>query len=307
MLTGKQFFIFLTAILLCSIASITRASDFIIIDNPNNYYGTVLGKPLAINGTSSQPNFTVRLTINSTSIGTTTTDAYGNWSFTYNNLTDGSYTVTAELVSNAFEVLAITSNSFTIDNPETISFTSMSEGDTIFFNPDSIIGTSSLPNTTVQLYMDGNLIATTTTDAYGNWSVSYIISTNGSHTFVADLIEYYDYPTDLYPYPIASASVDITASIPILFPSGKNQVRVLDGYVPTTGSGSGSGYTYTVSGSIMTINFTPVYSSIPAIIATGQRSSGASTVTIASISTSAVSISFSSGTQQVHFTATALQ
>lgn len=297
----------LSIVLLASFTQgILIASDYITIADPSNY-GTVSGSPLTIDGTSSQPNFTVRLSINTTRIGTTTTDLYGNWSFTYDSLADGNYSITAELVSSAFEVLATTTNSFTTSNPETISFTSLSEGEIIFLNPEVISGTASLPNATVQVYMDGNLIATTTTDAYGDWSVSYTITTNGSHSFEADLIEYYDYPTDLYPYPIATATVDITAAIPILFPSGKNQVRVLDGYVPTTGSGSGAGYAYTVSGSIMTINFTPVFSSIPAIIATGQRSSGASTVTISSVSTSAVSISFSSGTQQVHFTATALQ
>ena len=302
----KHFFMFLALISLCFITTILQAGDFITITDPVNY-GFVSGSPLTIDGTSSEPNFTVRLSINSTPIGSTTTDIYGNWSFTYNFLDDSNYTLTAELVSGAFEVLAITTNSFTTENPETIAFTSIAEGYMIFFNPDTIAGTASLPHATVQIYFDGNLIATTTTDAYGNWSVSYTITTNGAHTFLAQLIEYYDYPTDLYSYPVASASVDVIAAIPILFPSGKNQVRVLDGYVATTGSGSGSGYTYTVSGSIMTINFTPVFSSIPAIIATGQRSSGASTVTIASASTSAVSVSFSSGTQQVHFTATALQ
>jgi hypothetical protein len=295
----QKYFTLLALISLCFITNILHATDFITITDPANSY-TVTGSPLTIDGTSSQADFTVRLTINTTPIGTTTTNAYGNWSFSYNYLADGNYTITAELVSSAFEVLAIATNSFTTENPETIDFSSIVDGETIFLNPEIIAGNASLTNTNVNLYMDNNLIGTTTTDTYGNWQISYIITTNGSHTFVANLV-------DAYGYTLATTSATITAAIPILFPSGKNQVRVLDGYIPTTGSGSGAGYTYTVSGSIMTINFTPVFSSIPAIIATGQRSSGASTVTIASVSTSAVSISFSSGTQQIHFTATALQ
>lgn len=269
--------------------------DFITINDPAYDY-IINDTNVTFDGTSSQPNFQVQLIVNSTHIGSTTTDVYGNWSFTLQDLSDGTYTLTANLLSDAFEIIATEASIFTMINPDNIIISTPSDGDAVFINPLTVTGSASVPSTTVELYLDDVLVETTATDVNGNWQTSCTITSNGAHTLLAQL-------TDIYGYPITSTSTDIIAAIPIIFPTGKSQVRVTAGSIPTTGSGSGPGYTYTISGSIATINFIPAFSSIPSIIATGLRSSGSSTVTVTSISTTATSIAFSSGTQNIGFTA----
>ena len=279
------------------LTTILKGSDFITINDPiADLYGTVSGMPLIIDGTSSQPNMNVRLFVNTTEIGYTPTDISGNWNFSLPNLGDGTYTMTATLINSSSNALAVDTVSFMVDNPDTIIITSPAEGDSVSYDPIIISGAASLPSATVNILLDGTLVTTTTTDINGNWSASYILTAaNGTHTFLAQLLSGGS--------PIASASVDIVSLIPLIFPAGKTQVRVVAGGIPASGSGSGAGYTYSVSGSIATINFIPAFTSIPSVTATGMRSSGSSTVTVTSISTTAASIAFSTGTQNINFTA----
>lgn len=278
------------------------ADDFISITDPiASSYGTVSGNPLVISGTSSLANTTVRLFINTTEQTTITTDAYGNWNTTSSDLANGTYMLTALLVVSSSPPI-ITTQSFTVYNGETINISSPTQASAIVLNPVTLSGTASLSNATINIYLDGTLVATTTTDAQGNWQYSYTLTTtNGSHTFLVDLLEYG------YEYPVASASVDIVNSIPFVFPSGTSQARFVNGDVPTSGSGSGPGYTYSVSGSTITINFVPAFSTTPSMTTTGLRSAGSSTVSLTAVSATAATIGFSSGTQVVHFSAATLQ
>ena len=101
-------------------ASCLRGADTITINNPVDS-STVSGNPLLIDGTSSQVSFTVRLTIDSTVIGSTTTDGVGDWDFSYPFLGNGNYTVTADLLDGGFQVLATDTNSFSVGSSETIA------------------------------------------------------------------------------------------------------------------------------------------------------------------------------------------
>lgn len=260
---------------------------------------TVSGAPLSITGTSSEPNALVRLFINTTALGSTTTDISGDWDFTLDTLDNGNYTITADIVGSDFEVLATDTNSFTVDNGERITITTPTANQIVFLNPSTASGTASLASTTVQLSLDSVVVGTTTTDASGAWSIPYTLLSNTTHTLLAELM--------VMGSPVASATVSITANISVIFPAGKSQLRVIDGDAITSGTGSGYGYTYSISGSIATISFVPAFTVAPSVIATGQRSSGSSTVTISSVSGTAASIAFSTGTQKIHFTASALQ
>lgn len=272
------------------------ASDFVIISAPA-VSSTVSGEPLVIMGSSSQVSFRVRLTINTTEIGSATTDGVGDWLFTLPDLINGNYTIVADLLTDEFDLLATTSSSFVVHNAETISITSPIDGDVLSVSSLMVTGQASLASADVQLLVDSSLVTTTTTNATGYWQAAYTLSSNNVHTLLAQLL--------VAGIPVATSSVDVEAAIPIIFPSGLSQLIVIDGNAPTTGSGSGQGYTYSVSGSIMTINFSSAFATVPSIVATGLRSSGSSTVTLASVSSSAVNISFSAGTQKIHFTATA--
>lgn len=281
-------------LLLCNLT--TQGVDYVTITAPAQG-ATVSGAPLSISGTSSQANYRVRLKINTTEIGSATTDGSGNWAFSATT-SNGSRTITADLMSSLFETVATSTNSCTIQNPATITITTPQDNDAVLSNPATVVGTTSASAGLVNLSLDGTLVTTATADTSGNWQAAYTLTTNDTHTLMAQLM--------VLGSPVASASVDIMAAVPVIFPTGKSQIRVINGNVPTTGSGSGSGFTYSVSGSIVTINFVPAFSSVPSIIATGLRASGSSTVTLSSVTTTAASTTFSTGTQRIYFTASAL-
>lgn len=286
----------IVSVLLCMLCTFINVNgmETVTIVNPANS-ATVSGSPLVINGTSSEANALVRLRLDSIDIGTVQTDAYGDWSFELSGGNNGSYTLYATLMTNSFDMLATTNNSFTIENPESIVILAPTHDQAVLYNPLTISGVSSLPSTTVRISLDSVVVATTTTDSNGDWSTSCTLNSNGLRTLLAELI--------VSGYPVASATITIDAQIPVIFPTGKSQVRVVGGIAPTTGSGTGTAYTYSVSGSIVTINFVPAFGATPAITATGLRTSGSSTVTVTSISATAATIAFSTGTQNISFTA----
>jgi hypothetical protein len=276
-----------------------NVENTITITNPiDASYGTVSGKPLIVNGTASVANVIVRLAYDNIPAPAAITDAKGNWSATY-NLIDGYHTIIAQLSTpDRHGFLAMDQVTCMVENPPSITILNPTEGNTISYEPIILSGTASLPLTPVQVSLDGTLIETMSTDNNGNWQASYTpTTTNGMHTFLVTLMAN-DYITKL-----ASTTVDINIAVPIVFPADKNQVSVIAGLIPTSGSGSGPGYLYTISGSIATINFIPAFYSIPSINATGLRSSGSSTVTVTSITPTATSIAFSNGTQYINFTA----
>lgn len=285
--------LFLNVLLLLMCTITLNGMDFVTISAPADG-ATVTAVPLSISGTSSRANFRVRLKINSTEFGSATTDGSGNWAFAV-SMTNGSYTLTADLMSPAFETYATAANNFTIQNPQTISITRPAENDLVFLSPSIVEGVTSLASGVVNLSIDASLVATTTADASGNWSAAYNLTTNGLHTLLAQLM--------VSGSPVASSSVNITGAVPIIFSTSIAGMRILRGEVLTTGSGSGVGFIYTVAGSIVTINMSPPFATVPSVFATGMRASGLSTVSVASATTSAINITFGTGTTKIYFLA----
>lgn len=272
-------------LLFCMMAgSALVASDFITISTPLDS-STVSGSPLLVEGTSSQPNAQVEFIFNEVDIGNLTTDSSGNFSVSFSSVANGVYTITLNLLaSDNTTVLATTTVTFAVVNPATISITTPTEGTELFTNPFTVSGTASEALATVNISIDDIFAATTTTDESGNWSVTFPLATNGYHTVLADLV--------VSETTVASSSITVLATI---------IQRVLRGLVPTIGSGSGQGFTYSVSGSVITITATTPFIFSPIALATGQRSSGDSTVTIISTSTTELNIGFSLGTENVYF------
>lgn len=299
----KKNLILVSALSMIASTSLLMCSDYITITDPiPSGSGSVSGNPLIMDGTSSEPNMNVRLFINGTEVSPVGTDGSGNWSQNVTGLGNGSYTLTAWLTDSSFNILATDSVSFTVDNGNSIYINSPYEGQTVSFDPVTLSGAASIPSATINILLDSNQVASTTADGNGNWETSYTVTAaNGVHTFTVELMAGDDVTV------LASANVDVIANIPLVFPSGTSQLRFINGDIPTTGSGSGDGYTYTISGSTLTINFVPAFSITPSITATGLKSSGSSTVSLTSVTTTAASIAFSSGTQKVHFSASALQ
>ncbi len=300
--------IFILPIILFFSTVTPNAADFVTINDPiESGYGSVNGNPTIFYGTSSQPNMEIGIFLNGAQITSTYTDMFGNWRSSY-PLCNGTYTLSASLITPYLATLALETTTFTVDNGTFLNTNTPAQGSTVFINPIILSGTASLANATINISCDGTFVASTTTNNNGNWQYSYILNaTNGSHTFLIELLDpNHDYYYDDYGI-LASNTINITSNIPILFPTGTTQARIVEGDVPTSGSGSGPGYIYTVSGSVITVNFTPSFPATPSVQATGFRSSGSSTVTLASVSPTALSISFSTGTQTVHFAASLLK
>jgi large repetitive protein len=279
-----------------------NGGDFVTIDDPiASSYGTVTADPLIMSGTSSQPNVQVRLFFNGNETSSAYTDEYGNWSSTSPYLNNGTYTLTAILTTFSAESPTMDTVSFTVDNGNTISINNPTLEGTVFINPILLSGSSSLANATINISLDGTLVASTTTDANGNWQHLYTLTAaNGAHTVSIDLLDTIENTT-------TSNAMNIISNIPFMFPAGISQARFVNGDIPTSGSGRGPGYIYTVSGSSITINFIPAFTATPSLSVTGLRPAGSATVSLTSASPTAATLTFSSGTQAIHFSAAALQ
>lgn len=274
-----------------------QAIDTIAIIAPADN-ATVSGSPFTMSGTSSRANFRIKITINSTDIGSAITNGSGNWNFTLQNLANGDYTITAELISSTFEILASDTHTFTIRNPETISIASPLHNEIIFSSRALAEGQASLSSTTVRLSVDGVLMTTTATDGLGNWQAEYTLTTNDVHTLLAELI--------VSGSTVASSSVAIISSNSIALPSGSSQLRLVAGSIIMSGSGSGQGYNYSATATTATLNFDPIFTATPILVLTGENSGGSSTTTITSLSTGTAQMSCTTGTEKLYFAALTL-
>lgn len=215
--------ILLSVFTLCTVSNSLNAVDFVSITTPANN-STVSGQPLVITGTSSQPDLNVRLTIDTTIIGTVPTDSNGDWNFQVDGLSNGDYTLTADLITGSFEILATTQNDFTVHNPETIFINNPVEDEIVFLNPSIIDGSTSLPFGVIDISLDSNFITTVTADEFGAWAATYTLTSNGAHTLTALLTQ------DNQP----SASVNIIGAVPVLnVLSGSNTSTTSDGITVT--------------------------------------------------------------------------
>lgn len=297
-LLPKNILILVLLSLSSSLLGLEAAS--ISITNPS---GTINGNEISMNGSSSEANAFVSIYLNGNYLGYVTTNGIGNWSYTMAGVTqNGNYTLEVSLLNRDLNVLATSSRTFTVSNSNSINITSPTPNQILVSNPVTLSGIASLPFATVNISLDGSLVTTATTDGEGNWERSYTLNAApGTRTFLAQLL--------LSGSPTASASVNITNNIPLVFPQGISQNRLIAGNisVPTPASGSGPGYTYSISGSTVTISFVPSFSVVPTVTATGFRNSGSSTITISAISSSSVSLVFSTSTQRIYFSASALQ
>ncbi|WP_163836141.1 retention module-containing protein [Spartinivicinus ruber] len=154
---------------------------------------------LVISGTSDNPNSTVEVFIDGTSIGTVPTDASGNWNIdhTPTTLPEGPHNITATTVDTAGNV-ANTAQPLTIDVTAPViditGITDDSGNPTDFITNDQtlvISGTSNNPNSPVEVFIDGASIGTVTTDASGNWSIDHTPTTlpEGPHNITATTVD----------------------------------------------------------------------------------------------------------------------
>jgi len=265
------------------------------IDSPTQGT-TVTGDNLTISGTSTHPDCILRLLLNDTLIGSTQTEGDGSWSFNGLELPDNNYAVKAEIYGTSgseFGILASATSDFNVVNNPRISVTTpiANEVNQIYYT--NISGNTTLsPLSPVRISIDSNIITTTTTNEAGDWEYDFPALENGEHTLFVELLS--------EGVPIATQTVVFLSLSPTMI-CNNGQLGLVQGTVPTSGSGTGNGFSYSVAGATVAITFDSAFPSIPTAIATGQYSSGSSTVTITSINESSCQITFSGGTEKVHF------
>ncbi|WP_299774354.1 Ig-like domain-containing protein [uncultured Pseudoteredinibacter sp.] len=128
---------------------------------------------------SANPGETVRIYQNGGVIGETTADSNGNWSYTASQLREGSYSFTATAIdSNGQESLPSSEHVVNVDQTAVIAKSIQFKGATgLLDNGDSIsnglveISGLAEANARVDIYDQGNKIASVQADAQGQWNI----------------------------------------------------------------------------------------------------------------------------------------
>ncbi len=118
---------------------------------------------------TTEPNSEVEIFVDGDSIGTTTADADGNFTFTPTDpLPFGQRSAVARATVNDATSADSNTNDFTI-TPPAPTLTTPADGSTTTDTTPTFTGTTE-PGATVQIRVDGNRIGTTTADDQGNFS-----------------------------------------------------------------------------------------------------------------------------------------
>jgi uncharacterized delta-60 repeat protein len=155
---------------------------------------------LILNGTA-EANSLIEVFRDSTSIGTTITDATGKWSFDYTGtlLTDGTYAFTTTTTDVAGNVSPIsTVFDVTIDTvvpvaPTIIDITTDSDipGDGITNDNTLILGGTAEANSQVEVFQDGVSMGTTIADGAGDWLFDHTSTplADGTYSFTSKTMD----------------------------------------------------------------------------------------------------------------------
>jgi len=191
------------------------AHDWITSDNTLSFSG------------GAEPNATVEFFLGDQSIGTTTADENGAWNFDYagTELIDGSYTLTAiatDVAGNAspnsqsYALVIDTS----ITAPEILSISDdggVSQNDGITDDNTLIFTGLAEANGSIELFIDGTSIGTSTVNGLGEWSFDYTGTTlaNGSYVVTAvatDVAGNISEPSADFALTVNAATVTITGN-----------------------------------------------------------------------------------------------
>jgi large repetitive protein len=151
-----------------------------------------------------EPGATITVYDNGTPLGTTTVGSDGKWAFTpATNLPEGKHSLTTTQTDPAGNTGPLsTPVEFTIDltAPTQPAITSviddvgavqgaLAKGDTTDDAKPEVKGTAE-PNTTIEVYSNGNLLGTTPVDGNGNWSYTPTAPlTSGKHSLTAVAVD----------------------------------------------------------------------------------------------------------------------
>ncbi|MCK0158976.1 Ig-like domain-containing protein, partial [Cellulophaga sp. F20128] len=133
---------------------------------------------------TAEPNTSVEVFINGVSIGSTTANGSGNWSYDHSGTTlgDASYVITSQATDAAGNISPLSTDfPFTVDttDPAAPVVTSISDDSGAITN-DGITNDNTLiftgtaePNASVEVFIDGVSIGFVTADGSGDWSYDH--------------------------------------------------------------------------------------------------------------------------------------
>ncbi|MDP3156351.1 MAG: Ig-like domain-containing protein [Archangium sp.] len=160
----------------------TTAPAAPVVVTPGN--GSRIGSNTpSITGTA-EANATITVFVDGVSVGTTTANASGAWTFTSAQLADGAHTTRATATDSVGNVsVNSNTNSFTVDTtpPAAPIVATPANGSRTGDNTPTVSGTSEA-NATVTVSIDGVVAGTVTADASGNWSFTTAALAEGAHT-----------------------------------------------------------------------------------------------------------------------------
>ncbi len=163
----------------------TAAADSVTSDNQLVFSGT------------ADANIDVEVFLDGASLGTTTADSAGNWTFdhTGTTLADGSYSLTAEAFDTAGNTSATSAGfGFTVDAtaPSAPAVTAITDdtgaADNITSDNQLLFSGTAEANSNVEVFLEGASLGTTPADGAGNWSFDHTGTTlaDGSYTLTAE-------------------------------------------------------------------------------------------------------------------------
>jgi hypothetical protein len=209
-----------------------------------------------ISGSGAEANATVTVFDGGNSLGTTTADGSGSWTFTPGTpLGAGSHSFTAQVTDAAGNVgPASAAYAVTVELPDTTPPAApvigavtddvgpvtgtVSNGGTTDDTIPVISGSGAEANATVTVFDGGNSLGTTTADGSGNWTFTSGALGTGSHSFTARVT---DAAGNVGP---ASGPYAITIAIPDITPPAAPVINSLtDDVGPVTGAVASGGTT----------------------------------------------------------------
>ncbi len=142
-----------------------------VVTNPPA--GSTLPTVTSLTGTS-EPNSTVTVTLDGVVVGSALTDSNGNWTVTLSNPpVNGEHTVTAVATDRAGNPSpASAAQTFTIGTATPTVITTPADGSSAPADTALAVTGTGPKNSTITVFVDGEAVGTTTSDANGAWAFS---------------------------------------------------------------------------------------------------------------------------------------
>ncbi len=145
--------------------------------------GSTVASEFQVSGTTS-PDTEVEIFVDGESVGTTTSDANGDWTFDITGQMAGDITIEAKVGEDSDSVTVTVDDALA---PLEVAVTSPADGDDVIAGDITVSGTAT-PDAEVELFVDGESVGTTTADENGDWTFDVAVD-EGEHDLRAEVTD----------------------------------------------------------------------------------------------------------------------